>query len=286
MKMKFIQLFVLSLFGVACAKDQLAEPIQTEFTYLHTGHTRASGPNNNVVFEAAAAVDYRSFDMRWLGGDLSYFSTIDEAQVAYLDSIFDFGNPNTLLAPGNHEYADHPGLLEDATNRPLFYAHHFRGLTFLVFDTQGDDNHIRNEQGALFDAVVDTISQSSHLILLHHHLIWMMDGGPLQVMVEEVANEGIGTCFHCTKENNFYEDIYPKLVTLQKRGIEVICIGGDVGSKVRSFEHITAEGITFLGSGLQFNIGKDHNMALLFEHRPAARKLHWRFEPLSNLPVR
>ena len=258
-------------------------PGPTTFTYLHTGHTRATS-TNNVVFAEAAVVDYQSFDMLWLGGDLTYFSTVDVAQVAYLDSIFGLSKTSTLLAPGNHEYANDPTLLAPVTKRPLFYTHYQNGITFLVVDTQGDGNNIRGEQFALFKTITDTISESSHLIMLHHHLIWLMDGGALEATANSISNGAIGGCFHCLKENNFYETIYPILVEVQNRGVQVLCIGGDVGGKVTTYEHRTNDDIFFLASGLDLN--EPTNQVLLFEHDTKDQSLLWRVELLENLPLR
>ena len=279
-------LLLLNLyFLVACTKEEPPIVPKTSFSYIHTGHTRG-GMEDNQLFPAAAAVDYSSYDMRWLGGDLSYFSTKDIAQLTYLDNIFDLANPQTLLSPGNHEYADHPELLAPLTGRNLFYTHHQNGITFLVFDTQGDDNKIEDEQLQLFKSVTDTLSQSSHLIILHHHLIWLMDGGALEEMANSISNGATGTCSHCLKENNFYKDLYPVLVNVENQGIEVICIGGDIGNKVQSYEMLTAEGVTFLASGLSKDILPMDNKVLIFEHKPTRGSLQWRYELLSNLPLK
>ena len=60
--------------------------------------------------------------------------------------------------------------------------------------------------------VLDTIQQSNHLIILHHKLIWMYDHDVLESQISSVSNADLGGCFNCINPNNFYSEIYPKLV--------------------------------------------------------------------------
>ena len=65
------------------------------------------------------------------------------------------------------------------------------------------------------------------------------------------------------------------------RGIEVFCIGGDIGIKTNEFDHLTSDGIQFLASGL--SIEADENKALLFHHDILNRQLTWEYKLITDL---
>ena len=89
-------------------------------------------------------------------------------------------------------------------------------------------NIVNHQKDFLFE-VLDTIQQSEHLIILHHKLIWMYGHDVLESQISSVSNADLGNCFNCINPNNFYSDIYPKLVDIKIEGIQVYCIGGDIG---------------------------------------------------------
>lgn len=88
-----------------------------------------------------------------------------------------------------------------------------------------------------FDNVVDTLNKSSHLIILHHKLIWMYNHPDLEAQISIVSNGGLGDCSYCINPNYFYQNIYHQLVEVKQRGIEVLCITGDIGMKTKEFEY-------------------------------------------------
>lgn len=75
--------------------------------------------------------------------------------------------------------------------------------------------------------------------------------------------------------------MYPKLVELEQRGVEVLCIGGDIGFQAKEFEHVTDEGIHFLASGI--HAGESGNKALVFSHDLEGHNLYWDFVKLEEL---
>ena len=264
----------------SCKKNITEPPIENTSikNYLHISHTRTnSNPNIDSVAEK---IDYTKFDMVWLGGDLAKNTSNNDQIMAHIDSIFDFGNANTLWSLGNHDY---PNLnrIQSFTNRPPFYSYYKNGITFIVLDTQDSLSNIIGAQKVLFDSVVDTIQESSHLIILHHKLIWMYNNDELELLEPTVPNGGFGDCFFCINPNNFYTDIYPKLEEVKQKGIEVICIGGDIGVKANEFEYISPEGIYFLASGIYS--GLTENKALLFHHDQAKKQLTWEYKLISEL---
>ena len=79
--------------------------------------------------------------------------------------------------------------------------------------------------------------------------------------------------FHCINPNNFYEDVYPLLVKVRHRGIEVICIGGDIGAKANEFEYITSDTIYFLASGISYQKTRQPSVDILSQCRKPNTKL-------------
>lgn len=274
--------FVFMLFSSfsSCEKEEIIKPINTSSTrnYLFISHTRTdSNPKMDSIIEK---VDYKKFDMLWLGGDLANLTSLDDFTMSHIDSIFDIGNENTLWALGNHDYSDLKRV-QAFTFRQSFYSFFKNGITFIVFDTQDNFSSILGQQKELFDSVLDTIQLSSHLVILHHKLLWMYNNPSLYPQISSVSNGEFGECFYCLNENNFYTDIYPKLLEVSKKGIQVICIGGDIGIKVKEFEFTTPEGIHFLASGI--SAGAIDNKGLVFFHDITNKKITWEFRLIYDL---
>ena len=253
----------------SCAKDKTL----TVKNYIHISHTQTQ--NDPVVDDAVNAINFSDYDMTWLGGDLGEFTSQSTLTMDALDNIFHFSSPSTLWSLGNHDYTN-PALVSTYTNRPTYYTLHSDGITFLVLDTQISDCSFLGPQLTLIENVTDTLSASSHLIVLHHKLIWMPDHPDLQTQIPDVSNGDIGTCEWCLFSNNFYSDIYPRLVNVKNKGIEVLCIGGDIGLKTNEFEFLTDDGIHFLASGL--NSQSTGDKTLVFEHVVENRTLLWKYQ--------
>ena len=256
-------------------------PPPPAYTYLHLAHTRTD--TNPYIDSAAARLDYAPYHMLWLGGDLALRSSADEAALVHLDSLFDLAASTTLLSPGNHDY-DHPERLRAATGRPLYYTQWQRGIVISTLDTQDSVSQLVGDQLAMLRNVADTLQAASHWVLLHHQLVWMRDGGTLEADSDYVANGWFGDCAHCLRPNNFYRDVYPLLRTVQQRGIQVVCVAGDLGKWRNEFEHVTDDGIVFLASGIE--AGDTSSQALVFEHYPSADSLGWQYRKLRALPAR
>jgi len=269
--------YVLIALLVSCKTDF---PVPTDVIkkYIHLSHTRTD--SNPGLAQHVESIPFENYDMIWLGGDLTFLTSEDTSTLLYVDQVFDLTNPNVLWALGNHDYSN-LNLITSITNRPNFYAYSKNNICFIVLDTQDSLSNIVNEQLALFDQVIDTIQESSHLIILHHKLIWMYGDPYLESQVSSVSNAEIDSCFFCINPNNFYTTIYPKLLTVLNRGIQVLCIGGDLGINTNEFEYITQEGIYFLASGVDHN--STSNKALIFEHNINKNELSWKYEELSSL---
>jgi hypothetical protein len=122
----------------------------------------------------------------------------------------------------------------------------------LLLDVQDSLSIIAGAQLKLLTDVADTISTSSHLIILHHKFIWMSGHEELEPQISTLSNAQLGSCFYCINPNNFYTEVYPKLIEVKHRRINVICLAGDIGNKVKGFEYSTAEGLYFLASGMSY----------------------------------
>ena len=275
-KYGFFWFFITNTFILfSCTKDETLGPHQT---FLHLSHTRtASNPYLDNVVES---INYENFDMLLLGGDLSYYTSEDDLTMDRVNQFFNIGSNNTLWSLGNHDYTD-LSRVELYTNRPSYYSYFNNGISFLVLDTQDSlSNMVGNQKDMIFN-LLDTIQLSTHLIILHHKLIWMYDHPSLESEIPNVSNAGLGNCFNCINPNNFYSEIYPRLVEVNNKGIQVICIGGDIGNKVNEFEYITNDGIYFLASGIDYL--KETKKALLFIHDLNNQSLSWNYEKLNDL---
>ncbi len=84
------------------------------------------------------------------------------------------------------------------------------------------------------------------------------------------------------------KDIYPRLIEVEKRGVEVILIMGDMGSQ--RIDAISDDGIQFLGTGLNRSKytdpvereNSDRDWFIEFKHVPETRWLDWKFHDLDS----
>ena len=269
-----LSFLLLSVLALACTEP----PAPPTYRYVHLAHTRTD--DNPYLDSLVEATDWTVFDQLWLGGDLIPNTTRRPEYLVRIDSFLPLSRPTTHLAVGNHD-AENRELLSATTGRPSFYFEEVRDLGILVLDTEDSLSNMRGEQLDFVRRTLTGLPPLSHLIVLHHKLIWLDDDGPLRDRVNDIANGGYGDCWSCLNPNNFYRDVYPLLVEVEQRGTEVLCLGGDVGFKVRTFHHRTDEGIDFLASGLDFRAAD--KPVILFEHRPAAGELEWSFVQIAQL---
>lgn len=255
---------------VSCTKDKV--PDLTE-QIVHISHSRLN--DNSEINAKALNIDYSLFDVTILGGDMSYLSSFDTQIMDFLDGTFNLSSENTLWSLGNHDYSD-TSLIRQYTKRDNFYSYHKNGITYLVLDTQMDTCNIVNGQLDLFKSVTDTISESSHLVVLTHKLIWMVNHPVLHDQIPFVSNGHYEPYSYSLHDNNFYQDIYPRLITVRNRGIEVICLAGDLGLFTNEFEYLTDDNIQFLASGL--NDASSSDRYLILDHNITQRLLTWKYK--------
>ena len=246
----------------------------------------------NTIAPRLEPIDFNRFSQIWLGGDICAETTKEKEIVTYLDDLFDLGAATTHWAVGNHDVRN--GNLEwitEATGRGLYYTHHENGLTLLIINTniQRQECEELEAQYALFRQVCDTITESSHLIIMTHHVIW----GEIERAVNGAndAANGLLSTFRSRCQDSlgsqFHRLWYPDLVKVQERGVQVICLAGDFGQKASAYEYETVHGIWFLGNGLNKGIINNHrdpnDMVLFFKHDPALRSLIWQFVKVDLL---
>ena len=276
-------LFLLSPFFIftACSKDKTPAPRLPNESYLFVAHTRlAKNPN---IQPKVAQIDFNKFDMLWLGGDLANSTSSDDQTMEHLDSIFDLGNENTLLALGNHDIFD-LDRIRKFTGRPVNYSLNRNGLCIVVLNTQENNSEIIGPQKEFLDQVLDTIETSSHLVIMSHKLFWLTDHPEMKHLLEVVPNRGAGSrhCSECHHSNNFMTDFYPRLVEIERQGIKVIMVAGDLGRYVAEYEHTDAEGILFLAAGVS-NFDNVEDKVLEFIYDPNNQEFNYQFRNVEYL---
>ncbi len=217
--------------------------------YIFLGHIYRCCVSNRVD-KRVEKIDFSKYDKIMLGGDVCVESSKEKSTLQYIDSLFDISSPDTYWAIGNHDVTNgNPDFIEEFTGKNLFYADYTNGITIFVLDTYLEENRL-NEQFNLFTKVCDTIQKSSHLLLLMHNVVW--DSVSTQFNGDDFAN-GNYPHWHCRTNpyDYFYHSMYPKLKEVQDRGINVMCISGDLGQREkRYFDFISSEGIELIGSGI------------------------------------
>lgn len=257
----------------SCQMPDPSHDISEEFNYfLHISHTR--GEDNSHLNPLVDSLNLQNSDLLLLGGDLAYHTSVDSNTMQLVNEKLHISDPGTLWSIGNHDDTN-PDLLRSYTHRPTFYSYYKNDIVFIILDTEKDSCFIKDKQLALVKKVADTIESAKHLILIHHKMIWMPDHSELKTQIKEVSNGGMGMLDYQLRPNNFYTDVYPELNTVKEKGINVICIAGDVGLKTGSFEYETKEGIHFLASGLSSE--PNRSRAIVFKQNKGSRQLEWTF---------
>ncbi len=221
----------------------------------------------------------------WLGGDVCSEAMLNHSTVAYIDSLFHLGNPETHWALGNHDARN--GNWEwytEFTGRNTYYAYSSYGITRIVMNTNilPVNCSMLNGQYNMIMNVLDTIQQSKYLILIMHHGIWRDVPGlpPPGTYAQSDLRYWNANCD--SVETPFYKTIYPKLTEVKQRGIEVICIVGDMGAGANYFDrYSTGDSIHFLGCGLYHNEPDD--VVLIFTMDTVTHRLTYGFHNLDSL---
>ena len=283
-------LFLVSL-TTSCRKDELP-PKHPTLTYVFLGHIYESSSTMDPRVEQ---LNFDLFDQIWLGGDIYGETSSDFKKIVSLDDKFNLSSTSTHWAIGNHDILNgNPELIYNATKRPSHYATYINGITIMVLNTTfGEtgfyDETAVNNQFSMIELVCDTISASSHLIVLTHHANW--DKIDDQNNVGQHANTNYFHYFFRVNPDHTYEtSVYPLLLEVQERGVQVIQIAGDFGQKSNKYEYTAPSGVQFLGSGItsqivwneQFPTAGHDDLILLIHHNPHLRRITWEFRALDQ----
>ncbi len=296
---KYTLYFVFLCFILTSCKNE-----GTTYHYFFTGHCYEwNAPNWGRPDYRLEKMQLDTFDQIWLGGDLVENMFHHPDNLNFVDTFFNINSSTTHWAVGNHDVLNQAAdfsKIEKKTQRKTFYSTYFDGITLAVLNTTefGDPNYFHKPhecealdgQLKMIVAIADTIQTSSHLVILHHHALLTNELTNDSINVQKIFNYYAPTFnIGCEERGTFTELIYPRLVEIQKKGTQVILIGGDTGQQVKSFEYQTDQGIIFLGSGLNNSAGTEGmphyfnpapDQVLIFKHQPNERKLEWEFREL------
>lgn len=275
--------YILSLLVLSCSFVNAQEDT---LSYIFLGHTYQFYTAGDNVDERFKNINLSEYDGVWNGGDLCSESLMNYSTLEYIDSVFNLKHPNTHWALGNHDSRNPNWIwLEELTGKKTFYTTNYNGITYIVLNTNLTPYNCEqlDEQYRMIVNVCDTIEKSTHLIMLMHHGIWNnIPGLPLPYTYAQ--SNLIHYNFNCYSVESTYEkEIYPKLVEVQNRGVEVISILGDMGAKKIDF--LSDDGLHFLGTGLNRSKYPDpieranspQDYALIFKHVPKTGWMNWEF---------
>lgn len=283
--------FVILMLVIVFSNSFIHAQSKDTLTYAFFGHIYQWGSGGKRVDTRIEKMDLSRFDRIWLGGDVCSEASLDYSTITYLDSLFDLSKPENHWTLGNHDTRN--GNIEwiiDATERPSYYAYSKDGITTIVMDGNISplDCENLNRQYQLIKNVCDTIT-SGHLIFLSHHGLFSNVPGipnPSQFGHSYLKN----WMANCDADSADYRStIYPMLIDVVNKGVEVIHIMGDVGANKKSFDGKSDDGIVYLGSGINnsFNVMRNRpvtspDLILIFKHVISENKLTWSFEELNN----
>lgn len=257
--------------------------------YIFLGHIQRYFPEaTEAVDLRIEGIDYSTFDRVWLGGDIAQGTGFDYEILEYVDNLFDVSNQSNAWAFGNHDLRNfNEEWLHQITGRKTYYAHSENGITTIVLNLAigPDDCEKLNDQFELIENVVDTIQESTHLILLSHHNIWIDVPGLPSPEKYSHSNQifWIANCYD--RPATYIDVIYPLLLRAKDKGITVINILGDTGHGDKGRNMVSSDGVYYIASGIdqrsENTVGPDR--VLILDHIPQTAELTWKFHDLDSL---
>ncbi len=262
------------------------------YKYLFTAHTYMG---ESTIDTRLVELDKSGYDNIWLGGDICSETLISKSNMDYLNEQLRIGEPHNYFTLGNHDRRNgNLEYFEKFIGKKSYYADYYNGITTIVLDTNLDPSDCENlnNQFKMICNVTDTISKSSHLILLFHWGLWSGIPGLPDPIIYAHTNLIYWNANCDSTNNNFSQMIYPQLVDVKNRGVKVICIMGDMGASYKKVDMRSDDGIIFLGCGL-YNIvysgdedewrTKEKDVILEFNHNVANKSLTWNFRDLDSM---
>jgi hypothetical protein len=277
--MKLIIIFII----LSISGTDLVAQSDSLLKFIFVPHPRSEDRTNQSVYPGILNIDFTNYDVRMLGGDITYSTSKDSATLAYCDNLFNIGSPNTLWSLGNHDVqSGNRSLIKKFTGRESFYSYGRDGVTFIVLDTELDANgfantFIKDEQLQMVQSVCDSITESSVLILLLHRFMWMINNDYFKTML----TDSIAASSRSMDTTNFYSDIYPLLQEVKNKGIKVLVFGGDK-SKI-NIAYSPEDSITFYAARLADDLPDSINNVIILDYNLRSKKITYNFIPLSEM---
>tara|TARA_Y100000385_G_C13071501_1_gene629281 strand:+ start:1058 stop:1885 length:828 start_codon:yes stop_codon:yes gene_type:complete len=255
-----------------------------DLKYFYAGHCYQPNTIGNKVDFRLEQLDYSQYSGVWLGGDVCSEALVEYATVQYIDELFDLNNPETHWALGNHDARNgNWEYITEFTNRKTYYSYSSNKFTRIILNTNIVPTNCESmdDQYSMILDVCDTIQESAYLLLIMHHGLWYdVPGLPSPVNYSHSNLKYWNS--NCKDVNsNFINSIYPLLVDVQNRGIQVVCLMGDVGEKTNRFQMKSDDDIWFIGSGLYHN--EADNNVVIFNYNVSELNLSWKFHNLDSL---
>ncbi|MGC9331062.1 MAG: hypothetical protein ACP5DZ_04195 [Bacteroidales bacterium] len=259
--------------------------------YLFVGHTYRDPYLIDTRLENLNTDIYKYI---WLGGDICSDTFLDYQSLDYLQQHLNICGEHNYWSLGNHDARN--GNIDwyiDFTGKKTYYADYFPNVSAFVFDTNlspGDCENLDN-QYRQFVNLCDTISQSSYLLLFFHWGLWYDVPGLPQPGHYCHSSQKYWNANCDSVNNNFVNSVYPHLIDVQNKGIEVICIMGDMGATYKSIDYVSDHGIRFLGCGLYNHLtanineryAENNDRVLVFDHNIDADILTYEYQDLDSL---
>ncbi|MGE5860986.1 MAG: T9SS type A sorting domain-containing protein [Ignavibacteria bacterium] len=277
--MKLIIIFlILTIPGI----DLLSQN-DSGLKFIFIPHPRSDDQVIQSVYSGIAKIDFTEYDVKMLGGDITYDTGKDSGTLAYCDNLFDLDSQNTLWCFGNHDVqSGHRALIKKFTGRESYYSYSRDGITFIVLDTELDANSfsstfIKGSQLQMVKDVCDSITESRYLILLHHRFMWMINND----YFKSKLTDSIAASSRSMDTTNFYSDIYPLLQKVKNKGIQVLVFGGDK-SKINIL-YSPEDSITFYAARMATDIPDDINNVIVLNYNLLTKELTCSFVPLTEI---
>lgn len=225
---------------------------------LFISHTRiCDSEDPRKLNENVVSLDYSKFDLVIHGGDVLCQTSIDDEKFGLADSVFGFSSKNTLWVKGNHDDDNLSRLAHMNTGGKPYKLRKHGDCLFLVLDYFMTENHFNSDKYLELLKTLDS-TETSNLIVLTHYLYWLDGHEEMNGLDTLISNVKICEDFEwCLKPNDFMRVVYPELCRLQKEGVNVYCIAGDMGVNRQTFHFKDQHQITFLGNGLNDKNVKD-----------------------------
>lgn len=263
--------------------------------YVFLGHIYSWKTDGKRVDARVLGLDYDRFDRIFLGGDICSEAFQYESTVQHIDSAFDLRAATTHYALGNHDARnENIEWYEAYTGRKPYYVTAAPGMTIVTLNTTlnaGDCENL-DAQFRMLKSVTDTIQSASHLMILQHHTTWRALPGMADAW--SWSNwpyyEWDANCYE--DSTKYLQAIYPLLVDVKNRGVEVVTVIGDAGVTNKGSEMVSTDGLHYLASGINNSKFFGDSLALdsalkdkvlIFEHCPDQGTLNWDFHDLDSL---